>query len=274
MTVIVAVRTGSAVVLAADSKLTTQAVAGKNADGTPRWLPQSYDFATKVVEDASHTAVAAFAGNGNIGEHNASDYFARLSAHLNVTAVSQDARVSEIASDMALARKTLAAKIGIGADQVPPTTVLLVAASDGATAPRVWRIELQSATPKIDEILKTPNVWFEGSTASIFALMYGAIPSYEFAIRGHPKMDQAVFDAAKTEALHHCPIKQINFWTMPIQDAMDFATFCATVQVEMERFLPGLAACGGPIDLVIVETSPNRRIRQFPGKVLHHPVVR
>jgi hypothetical protein len=46
------------------------------------------------------------------------------------------------------------------------------------------------------------------------------------------------------------PIDKLNLWAMPVQDAIDMAVFLATVQVEMDRFLPGTPACGGPIDVM------------------------
>jgi hypothetical protein len=74
---------------------------------SPRWLPQTYDYAKKVTEDATHAAVAAFAGNGNIGEQNAADHFSRVPAHLHVDPEEQDLRVKQIANEMASARVAL-----------------------------------------------------------------------------------------------------------------------------------------------------------------------
>jgi hypothetical protein len=274
MTTLVAVRTGSAAILAADSKLTTQALAGKNPDGSPRWLPQTYDYANKIAQDATRTAVAAFAGNGNIGEQNAADYFSRMSAHMHVDVEGQDLRVRQIAAEMTAARAAAATKLSVPVSQLPGTIVLLTAPPNGAVAPRLWRIELQYDVPKIDEVLQNPGVWFEGSVDVVMGLMYGALPAVEHGIRGYAGIDPSIFDAAKAEMLHYCPITQVNFWTMPVQDAMDFAAFCTTVQVEMDRFRPGIASSGGPIDLVVLEMAPTPAIRQFPGKVLHHPVAR
>lgn len=67
------------------------------------------------------------------------------------------------------------------------------------------------------------------------------------------------------------PVFKINFLAMPLQDAIDFAVYCAKVQVEMDRILPGTPACGGPIDIMTLEMSPNPTIQSYPGKVIHHP---
>ena len=42
MTIAISIRTGSAVVFAADSKLTTRGIVGLEEDGTPRWQIQTY----------------------------------------------------------------------------------------------------------------------------------------------------------------------------------------------------------------------------------------
>jgi len=67
------------------------------------------------------------------------------------------------------------------------------------------------------------------------------------------------------------PLDKLSLWSIPIQDAIDLAVFLAKVQVEMDRFLPGQPACGGPIDVMILRTVPDRVILSFPGKTLRHP---
>lgn len=70
------------------------------------------------------------------------------------------------------------------------------------------------------------------------------------------------------------PITKLNLWAIPIQDAIDLAVFLATVQEEMERFLPGSPVCGGPIDVMVLKMAPAPEIVSFPGKRLHHPGIR
>ena len=61
---------------------------------------------------------------------------------------------------------------------------------------------------------------------------------------------------------------------MPIQDAMDLAYLFAKVQVEMDRFLPGTAACGGPIDIMVLQVAPEPNILSYPGKRIHYPYAK
>lgn len=78
-----------------------------------------------------------------------------------------------------------------------------------------------------------------------------------------------------TEAIENSrelrPTEKLSLWSMPVQDAIDMAVFLATVQVHMDRFLPGTPACGGPIDAMVLQMAPEPGILTYPGKVLHHP---
>jgi hypothetical protein len=271
MTILVAVRTGSAAVLAADSKLTTQGPAGKNPDGTVRWLPQTYDHAVKITQDGSSTAVAAFAGHANIGHQSAVDYFARQDLWLEVAPAEQDEKLRAMANRMMEERHRAAATYGYPPENMAPTTILLAAPPTEGVAPRVWRIGLQGKDAEVREILQTPLVWFEGSPAATMALLYGLDGQRAEALRERLGIEPETFQQAEADTIDVAAVKSINFWTMPVQDAIDFAVFAAQVQVEMDRFLPGFGNCGGPIDVMTLEMAPTPTIRSFPGKTLRHP---
>ena len=70
------------------------------------------------------------------------------------------------------------------------------------------------------------------------------------------------------------PIEKINTSVMPVQDAIELAYFLASAQVQMDRFLPGDKACGGPIDVMVLKTAPSNEILWHPGKQVHHPALR
>jgi len=57
MTVAVTVRTGSAVVFAADSKVTTSGITGRDENGDPRWVEQTYENATELCQVRNFTTV-------------------------------------------------------------------------------------------------------------------------------------------------------------------------------------------------------------------------
>ena len=96
MTIAVAIRTGSAVVFAADSKVTTSGVVGINEDGSPRWLEQTYDNATKIVHDLNQHVMAMVVGHANLGSGSATDFILTWSCH-GVPPLSPDQDYSELA---------------------------------------------------------------------------------------------------------------------------------------------------------------------------------
>ena len=173
MTIAVAVRTGTAVVFAADSKLTTQAPAGINPDGTPRFETQTYDHAQKIAADLSETSIAVFTGHGNIGGQNVADFFSRVSLELHVEASVQDKKVEQMAAEMAQARREFSEKLGVPPASAPPTILLLAGPPQKAAAPRVWLVTLTGDTFTVREILQDPKVWLEGSVDTALTLLYG-----------------------------------------------------------------------------------------------------
>jgi hypothetical protein len=267
MTVIATVRTGSAVIFATDSKVTTKGIVGSNPDGTPIWLPQTYDNAVKLVHDSTVTTVAAFCGTVNIGKQTATDYFARKDIDLRNERHVQDVVIGQLADDIVENRRKACADLRLPAEASPDMAMIVAGPSE--PAPRIWRLAFSGDAVVLDEILKNAGLWLEGSYDAAFSLLYGYHPIREVELKQMLGVNDD--DFAKAQKATSTPLSQMNFWSMPIQDAMDFAVFCVTAQIEMERFLPGNAACGGPIDVMVLETSPQTVIRSFPGKRLHHP---
>jgi hypothetical protein len=74
MTIAIAIKTGAAVVFAADSKVTTNGPAGYDQDGQINWLSQTYDNAYKVAHDRNRSLMAMVAGHANIGSLLATDF--------------------------------------------------------------------------------------------------------------------------------------------------------------------------------------------------------
>jgi hypothetical protein len=273
MTVITIVRTGSAAVLAADSRVTTQATGGIEADGTPRLIPQTYDHAVKLVQDRSGSLIAAFAGYGNIGKQAAADYFSRLELAFPTATDAQDVRLRGIVDDMVTERKAFFKELNIPPGKIPQTSAMLAAASVDRLAPRIWRVSLEGETSSVIEILQNPGVWVEGSSDLALTLLYGHTGVQWEELRRALGVGGDEFEKAASKARQLAPINRINFWSMPVQDAIDFAVFICSVQVDMEKFLPGIPACCGPIDVMTLELAPETRVRVFSGKALHHPMA-
>lgn len=274
VTIAVAIRTADAVVFAADSKLTTRGVAGLGEDGKPIWVEQTFDNATKVVHDRSRTAMAMVAGPANIGRIQATDYISKTNLENIRNSSKQEEEIEKLSKNMMEEKRQYWATTQVPPEEWPGPTVILAAPSSEGRDPRAWRIRLDGLEPRVSEILTEPDIKLEGSYDETFGLLFG----YEFnvlegiAAQLGVEVKRVLAAARDMKVLR--PYDKLNLWAMPLQDAIDLAVFLANVQVQMDRFLPGTPACGGPIDVMVLRMAPDPGIVIFPGKTLHHPGLR
>ena len=272
MTIAIAIRTGSAVVFAADSKITTAGVVGVEEDGSPRWQEQTYDNATKVVRDRSGSMMAMVAGHANIGQMAAPDFLSTKDFRLlPEPQEGAEEKLGRLVAEMVEQKRAY-----WGGSQVPPEqwrgpTVLFAIGGRIANPPRIWRVDFDGPAAETSEILTQPGIWLDGSYDEVFGLLYGFEPSVAQGLREPLDVPADRFHEATRTLRVLRPIDKLNLWAMPIQDAIDLAVFLATVQVQMDRFLPGTPACGGPIDVMVLQTAPEASFVAYPGKVVHHP---
>lgn len=271
MTISVAIKTGSAVIFAADSKVTVSAPAGVDSKGAPLFVSQSYDNAFKIVHDTSQSAMSMFVGAANIGADSAMSFFSRLDLALNTTPEKQNSRISVFTNDVEAERQKYWGPFNLPREKWPGPITILAAPPSGALTPRVWRLDFSNRSPHA-EILENPGVWLEGSYSQAFTLLYGIEGRTTQMIKEALRLTDEEIATAIDALAPIRPISQINFHTMPLQDAIDFAVLVARTQIDMERFLPGPAVCGGPIDVMTMEMAPSPKIRSFPGKEIHHPL--
>jgi hypothetical protein len=273
MTIAVAIRTGSTVIFAADSKVTTQGLAGFDANGTPQWVPQTFDNASKVVYGAQKSFMAMIAGNATIGEMSATDvllqdYLSPIHPHQQA----QDAAVATFINRLVQRKQAFWGTTAVPPAQWPGPIILLACPGWDRIRPRVWRIDLGGPGSNIVEILQLPSMYLEGAYQDAFGLTYGYRPDVLEGIATQSGANlQSVATATSSPQGFLRPVDRINFAAMPTQDAVEMAVFLCEVQIQMDRFLPGTPACGGPIDVMVLVMAPNPDILSYPGKMLHHP---
>ncbi len=274
MTIAVAVRTGTAVVFATDSKVTTQGLAGFEQDGTPRWEDQTYDNAIKIVHDRDKMLMAMVAGHSHIGGVSAVDYIARTNFGRHGDKAVQDTAIQELANRMVEEKRAYWSTSKVPEDKWPGPTVWLAAPGPDGIAPRVWGVVLRGPSSDIRETLTNPGTRLDGSYDEAYSLLYGFHMDVLKGIAEQVGIDpQKAREAAWQPNGWLRPTDRINEGSMPLQDAMDYAVFLAIVQVQMDRFLPGIPACGGPIDVMALRMAPEPEIISYPGKQLHHPMA-
>jgi hypothetical protein len=279
MTIAVSILTNIAAVFAADSKLTTRGLVGLDEAGEPEFVNQTYDNATKVVQDTEGTSIAMMAGSASLGPIGVLDHIATSAVPRHADPEQQEALIAEFADGMAKLRAAYWHERKVSTDRWPYTVVMLATAPLNSRSPIVRRIEFIGEAPKIKKI--TARVYLEGSNDSAAGLIYGFRDDIIDALGEELKIgEQAVGANAIYKAMAESkkivrPIDKLSTSVnvMPIQDAIDLAVFLATCQVQMERFLPGEPYCGGPIDVMVLKTSPKREVVWLPGKALQHPVA-
>ena len=274
MTIAVAVRTESALVFAADSKLTTRAPLGRNADGSLNWVEQTYDNATKVVHDKSKQVMAMVAGDANVGRITALDYIAMQELPGMGTVGELEAQITRLLDEMLAERRAFWSATAVPTDEWPGPTLLIAAAAPSGVSPRLWRAVFTADRYDVAEPLDAPGVRLEGSYLDAFGLLFGWRLDVLDGLSVALGVDESRMMQAVQDNLVLRPVDRVNCTTMPLQDAIDLSVFLATVQIEMDRFLPGPPACGGAIDVMVLRTVPRPEILALPGKEIHHPLAR
>lgn len=112
---------------------------------------------------------------------------------------------------------------------------------------------------------ENPGISWRGQTLVIGRLLKG----YDPRLRDLPGFTEELgksLDESKLDFI-------VDYWAMPLQDAVDLALFCVRTTIEMQRFSDGInlapgasATCGGPIDVAVVE--PNEGFRWVQNKSL------
>jgi 20S proteasome alpha/beta subunit len=93
---------------------------------------------------------------------------------------------------------------------------------------------------------------WRGHTLVIGRLLKG----YDPRLRELPGFDEDMSKALETSPLDYL----VDYWSMTLQDAIDFATFLVHTTIQMQRFsdgirnAPGMSAnCGGAIEVAVIE---------------------
>ena len=161
MTIATAIRTSSAVIFAADSKVTTQGLAGFEESGAPRWLEQTYDTAFNLAHDGSRTLMAMVAGHATLGQIPVTDFISSydFAAPHNYSAYhgsveEQDQQLGTLLIRMQAEKRTFWEQVpDLKPEAWPGPMILLSAPFPAQRRPRAWRVDLSGADFSVDEIL-------------------------------------------------------------------------------------------------------------------------
>jgi len=256
VSIAVAIKTGTAVVLAADSRVAAQAVDGTFPDGSPHFSTSYFDTARRLARDRTGSAIAAFTEADAIGLQASARHFTQHAARLSGSPEQQDEQIASVARKMSEARAAAPRR------EPADSFALVVAVPLEIAAPRIWRLDLRAPEPLVIELLKRPGPWLEGAADHAFGLLFG--PNGVNGVRLQRAIDvrDDAWAAGLCKISGWLPVNRIHFDGMPLRDAIDLATFLVRTQITMERFLPNPAA-GGPIDVLTIEGGRTPVIRRF-----------
>jgi hypothetical protein len=112
---------------------------------------------------------------------------------------------------------------------------------------------------------ESPGAGWRGNNVVISRLIKGFDPRLRELPGISPELTKAL-DESKLDY-------NVDYWSMPLQDAVDLATFLVHTTIQMLRFSDGIsmqpgasANCGGPIDIAVVE--PNQGFAWVQNKEL------
>jgi hypothetical protein len=216
--------------------------------------------------------MALATGNVSIGRTPATDFIASYEFPDCQDAASEDDAIAALLERMNEQKRAFWSQTGVEPEEWPGPTMLMSLAS--RSRPRVWWVSMEKEQYDHREVLHDPGIRLEGSPLEVFSLLYGFRFDVLEALITGLEIDEAKLSDALAGMKVLRPVDKINLSAIPLQDAIDLAVFLANVQIEMDRFLPGEPACGGPIDVMVLRMAPTPEILSYPGKELHHPISR
>lgn len=271
VTIAITIRTSAAVVFAADSKVSTSGLGGYKDDGTPIWLDQSYDNAYKVAHDRDREMMAMVVGHANAGQIGAIDFIASYSFRRCSSAADQDNEIQKLADAIGAEITAYWSTTKVDPPEWRTPRLIVATASPDRRSARLWKGSFDHPKYEFKPFIPYPSLDTDGSYTEVDSLLYGVNWDFWADVR---KQWGKTADEGK-EALKNLkilmPVHRFNFYSMPTQDAVDLAVFLAEVQIKMDRFMPGTAVCGGPIDVMVLHLSPEPSIVPYFGKTIHHP---
>ena len=244
MTIVASVKVYDGVVLGADS--VTQ-ISAPTPQGIQ--LVKSYRHANKLFHLDELPIGAMTYGAGNIGSRTIESYVGQFSA-MERQAASADNNVQAVATRLlAFLRTAYDGQFGaIPEGERPALGMFLAGYSPGNALAEEWEFVLPNdAVPRAARPITHFGASWRGISIPFMRLYFGFDPRIQARLVGLG-VPQAVIDQVKQEM----PNLAINFDGMPVQDAVNFVHFIISTTVYTAAFEIGVASCGGPIDIAVI----------------------
>lgn len=287
MTICVAVKVSEGLVLAADSTATVQGWLGQ--PGGPPQILKTYDHARKLSHIKDYPIGTLSWGTSLIGSRSVESLIKEFEYSLP-SVVEEQEKMKEIrkAQDQVPDDKKFAYSVkdiatGLlkhisdfykaeleNAPEKTPLGILVSGYSSGQFFPEQWGLDIPNS-PEVIELRPDQNgkpnfgaSWF-GMTDAINRLHKGlddrAIGKVAELTKLPPEEVLKLFADLEYPVL---------FDGMPLQDAVDYATYLVNVVIGRFRFVLGAPVCGGEVDVAVITPNAFSWVQRKSWKVRNH----
>lgn len=259
MTIAVSLKVHDGVVLAADSASTLQ---GRTADGATSVL-NVYGNANKIFNLRKGLPIGAITwGSGAIGASSISTLMKDLRRRFtDVTAGYESWVLRESGSSMAEVAEHVRdfieehyAPAFADWPQKPELGLIVAGYSAEAGLAEEYQIDVIGGEVRAPRLLREPGetgATWGGETEAISRLLLGYSPRVVEVLRSIGGIDADRLDDVMAQLRQHLAAPLVQP-AMPIQDAIDLATFFVDLTIQFSRFSIGAPTVGGPIEVAVI----------------------
>lgn len=248
----IAIKSPSGIVLAAESRVTLQT--DHPLLGHPLYV--SYDNAVKLfgLGEAPHNFVGVVTyGAAAIGLRTAHSYLPEIQATLPPHRLTIQEYAETIGRFFAERWGEAIAATGGGPYQGSPMTFWICGFNDGASYGEIYELNLPySAAPAVRQRQEDFGIHWGGQREFVDRLMLGYDPRIDGVLQAAGVTPEQ--RTAMNHELRNLEM-QIPIVALPLQDCVDLAIFFVRTTVAGQRFTAGVRGCGGPIDVATITRS-------------------
>jgi len=252
MSIVVCIKTGEGLVLAADSVVAIEVV----GPAGPQVILNTYEYARKLSHIGNLPIGALTWGNGLIGKRNIESLLSEFENAVLPELIKEPYKLEDIVSTIFNFMKERYEKAygSVQPGQGPVIGMLIAGYSSGGFFPEEYRLILP--THNAPERIR-PD---EGGNPVYGASWHGQIDAIQRLYKGYDHLLGRILiekgvDKKIIEELQKDLVKlewPIIYDGMPLQDAIDLAEYLIRVVIGRFRFLPGPPICGGDIDIAVI----------------------
>jgi hypothetical protein len=234
-----------------------------------------YENATKLLPLRGHQNLGIVTyGQGSIGQDRprmAHGFLPEFEAHLEENANGGPLAVEAAARELGAFFVQQLQEAGMP-EEADPMIFQVAGFDDGEPYGRVFEVSVPNALEPLEQIPDDFGVMWGGQTYLLERLMSGLAP------RAIPlAMDELDLDEDQAESLAHRLHGELQlpipYQFLPLQDAVDLATFLLDMTATVMTWTTGVQGVGGDVDVATITTTDGfqsvqqKRIRPWAGSV-------